>query len=341
MERERDFFGNSPERKEKKEPKIHLDFYFLRHSTKEDAKPLKKRFAKADVFSPELIGPNEQLEPVLNQLSVGEITLEQALLKISEIIRSVRNPNNKKPKQNTDYKESYQYAIYKLIEGSKKPVILPDVSDINFGDEVKNSFFETADEADKLFVSGKFEDAVKKLTIGIKKFVELAITEREKYFLKNLKAKLHTLIQTKPEFKDKKDIRVLIPFGAVHTGLYHDADLFFSEPKLSRKFPNNPYIYGLFGELCRRVAFQENISENLPAQALCSFVLRHELKKRFSVAKTKDVDLVSRELVKNLSKAEIEQISKAFAEGLQFDNVMEMYGVKFPKNKEEFLSLVK
>ncbi len=321
-----------PERnKENKEvgPNITVDFFFSPHGTAEDFSRLPEALKKADVYMPETAGWTEDGELLLNDISQGIIGLDEL---------TIRNPAEEKQLS----------ALYNL----KIPVIFVDIPE---GHRLLQEFLRAGTETSKAytyFFNGEFDKAVEKAKEGMVDEV-LAIKDREDFIANKLKKELKTLTQKFPQLKNKKDIRVLISLGDVHTSLHQKLK---SELQLSKMIlGRNTLVFGINDEIIRRLIRdpEEVISDTLYARSLMEAFISTELGN--ITEDTNKSNWVTRKLVSALSIDQIQSFckklatpppagTKASTEIYRLKSIqdgLEQLGIKLPATEEEIDELLK
>ncbi len=322
--------GHAPEsNKESKEtePKITVDFFFSYHGTAEDFSRLPEALKNADVYVPEFVGWENIDEQGFNAVSQGKI----------EPPRIDGHPGFETPLH--------------LIYNSKIPIIFVDLPAEH--PEIK----ETIDAIKEItgayddFEIGNFDKAMENLKKGTVDFAS-SIRRREDFIANQLKNKLKTLTQKFPQLKNKKNIRVLISIGAVHTSLHKKlkTELQSSKMMLGR----DTIVFPTSNEIQRRLIKnpQEIINDDVYARDLMEGAMGVIL---WGV--TKDNNKMSwaiRKLVVNLSTDQIRAFSKNIGGSLgdmtealnqkEHNDLLrkkiEEMGIKLPTTEEEIDKLL-
>ncbi|MFY9462268.1 MAG: hypothetical protein WAP51_03655 [Candidatus Sungiibacteriota bacterium] len=238
------------------EPKVSFDIFYSAHETREDAKGLAERFRKADIYVPEANGWTEMWRRDMNAVSQGTLTPELFFRK-----RGV-DPKN--------VLFSFDFAEIEMLYGSKKPVVFVDLPESH---PLYRRTQETKQEINRFNLTKGFPEMLKKFTSDLKRFADVQV-ERERYMLQELK-RLTERIQKgeAPEFKGKKDAKLLLFLGAAHTKIYHE--LKKSGAEAGRGFVTMPYVFGEFAsEMFRRQMFGKPVNDELAARAVGGLFFR-------------------------------------------------------------------
>lgn len=264
-------------------PRVFLEFFFAYHVSAEDIRGLEEKFKEADAIALEAFGWKEEIRTVFDEVSKGRRSVkdvvEEGLKKAIE--KSGGNPDAPIPPQELEkaaenYKSTFQGRILETIHNSQKPVFFFDLPAghplIDYTKVTKFKF--NFDEG--------FEEILRRYR-GHEKFWVDSQKSREAVFaskLIDLKEDLRKNPDKFPEFRGKRNIRILIPFGAMHTGMYHN--LLRSSGDVSRTFakklPDKPFIFGAHdGEMFRAFYFGKEVSDELAARAFFLYLTRYVL----------------------------------------------------------------
>jgi len=276
------------EEQKPEEPKISIDIFYSFHRAPRDLENLAKQFDRADIFIPEVPGWSPWLLQYLRDVSEGRKTPEQ--------VESEKRLSSSLRKN------------FEIIYNSHKPITLVDIPEGHPTEErlqeLSSSYYLEVVE----FELG--EDFDYKLDF-IRQYLKNdadAEKRREKYILFQLKPKIQELLQIYPLLKEKEEIKVLLSFGACHTGVYHA--LRKTKQKISRRFSMMPFIFGFADEGRMRARFGKEIDNQLAAKILLEAnfykIFGQELKEVTSDT-GKIVDLV-RKIISQFSFNEIREI---------------------------------
>lgn len=314
--------GSAPELKENKEtePKITVDFFYSYHGTDEDYSHLPEALKNADVYVPEAFGWAKGDEKVLNAISQGEAEIPP-------------------------YPEAELLALYNL----KIPVILVDTPEGHPSNEKFNNTVDEELDAYNYFLGGQFDGAMEQLKATLPEQAS-AIIDRENFIANELKKEIKMLTQKFPQLKDKKNIRVLVSLGALHTSLYKKLkpELQSSKMILGRE----TLVFSINNEIVRRLIRnpKEVISDNLCARSLIEGLITHFINSRGLTKDANKLTWASRKLSTNLSTDQIRSFSETIGESsgeMKYGDLqdlvikkLEEMGVKIPTTEEEIDKLI-
>lgn len=255
--------ANLQREKKTEEPKISVDFYFSAHGSKEDATGLKEKVSKCDIFVPEMIGWIPTHMDTYNDLSNGKITPQDALIKHGWY----RVP------ERYDYMKSQYEAIYK---SGKKVVI----ADLPYGSQEASEYLNAKSLANEIWslpvslLNGNFDDAIKALRDSLTREAEVTKL-RENYIAEHIKSGVDKIIVANPKLREKKDIKVFVPIGAVHTGVSHALQR--EGDNVAREFQEMPFIYGSANQALRATMFGKEVSDELLSHAILESLMSNHL----------------------------------------------------------------
>ncbi|MDA2921898.1 hypothetical protein MYX07_01385 [Patescibacteria group bacterium AH-259-L07] len=323
--------GAKEEQKEK-EPEILYHFFYSAHGTAQDFKNLEKEFERADIYVLEEYEWTPERKSMLDKLSQGEITLEKVA-------------------QEYDIeKSSSWYREFEIIHNSHKPIVIVDIPerDREFIDKEEETI-EMHVKAVVLFIGGKLQGALQKLRSCVINEAELCLA-REKRIRENLKKQIRMFLKENSEYADKKEVRVLVNLGGVHTSLYHK--LKKKKVSVSREFSHLPMVFNSANEAIRREIFKKEVGDELLARSIieCCIFPRvisitndsnkadQALRKISSQLTLKDIEQIS----KNIHEASQEPRTPSFLEFPIEDIVYEVekLGIKIPDSEEEMDELL-
>lgn len=347
---EKEFIPKAEEIKEtkEKEPKMRLKFFFSPHLRKEDFALLREEIRNCDVYVPEMACYKSETVDTFQKISSGRLGPEEAADQFKKKYR----------KELPDEIKGMLEAIYDL----KKPVYFVDIPlEHKLTEKVLESS-ALAGTAFSEFLSGNFARA---LTKG-RRFIEIFCSEqkeRNKYIKENIEQLKPKLLKDHPNFKNEKEIKILISLGAAHTPLYHQ---FKKEGKTStqQSFVFLPYIHSTADELVRRKELfpEKELKDGEIARALIENIFLASLKKDKAIKNTTELVKVSRFLSSKFSKEDVKNFSEMIEEKYShilpslltfalsnlelnrrelFEPPLEEFGVKLPETREEVEKIIK
>lgn len=323
----------SIQEQKEKEPKISYHFFYSAHRTAEDFKNLEKAFDKADIYVPEIYAWTPKVKFIRNKVSQGEITPEQI------------------SKEYNIEKLSSRYRDLDIIYNSHKPILLADIP----GDDKEfmaktNACEQLYKRALSFFIQGRLQDSIQTLRSCVINSARVDLI-REKRIRKSLEEQIKTFLRQNPEYAAKKELKVLIRLGALHTTIYHKLkrDKILS----SREFSHFPPVFDSYSESIRKIMFKKEVDDELLARAIIEEYLFAWLK---TVTDDSNKALkIIREISSKLTLKNIEQISKNIAEvseeprtpsflGFPIEDIVyetRELGIKVPDSEEEMDELLK
>ncbi len=210
-----------------REPTITIDFLFSTHTSAEDFAKLPQLLEQADIYMPELAGWSKEELEEYNKIARGE--LNPATAKLNPAL------------------EKRAFALY----NSKKPVVFVDTPiSHELSARSKKIFIKKAREPFGAFANGRFELALYTMKQQVKDIAEHS-EEREEYIRRQIKKEIKGLTKNFPQLRDKKDIRVLVDLGMVHTGV---ANILGKEERglaIKKHLARPIMIFGLRDEVIR------------------------------------------------------------------------------------------
>lgn len=242
------------------EPKVIIDFQFGTHGSESDAKDLKKKITNCDIFIPELPGWTPKYLQTFREVSNGKITPQEAL---------IRDGWGYHPM--AEYVKSEFEALYK----SKKAVAFADVPkdskemyDLLKTNHLSEALFNVSN------LSQDFPDILRSFRVVLEQEAE-AERQRESYILVRIKMEVEKLIAKNPNLRKKGEVRVFIPLGTVHTGVFHE--LKRQGQDVTRQFQEMPTLYAYPLEALRAMMFGKEVNDELLAHYLLSGIMAGQL----------------------------------------------------------------
>ncbi|MBI2635313.1 MAG: hypothetical protein HYW79_02095 [Parcubacteria group bacterium] len=282
--------------KEDGEPKISFDIFYSFHDTAKDAEGLAERIKKSDIYMPELFGWNERYLNDTKAIAEGKMTPDELMWK------RLRGFDQ-------EYPYSFDYAEAKALYKSSKYVAYVDVPREH---PLFDKGADAREELGRIDLTKNFSELAVSFNESVRRWADVQ-KEREVYILSELGRFADSIKDGRmPKLKGKKEIKILIALGAMHTGVYHE--LSRTEKETSRKFHTMPLIFGKFAsELARRFMFGKDTDETLATQALFGAVFSSMVSNRSdrSIRGSYEVSLIERKIVPQFS---IDEMKKIFAE---------------------------
>ncbi len=226
------------------EPEIDIDIFYAPHLTPEDDKELVARFDRADIFIPENIRWTQEAFKILNDVSYGKRSVEDAGMK---------------------FYDQRGLALLELFANSHKPIIFIDLPS-------NHPLLQERDDRDSsslVSVLGPLNsndsftsliDREKSLIVEQDTFQE----KREEYMLAQLPKAVQRTVRENPSLRAKKKLQVLLQLGPVHTPIFHA--LRRTGQEVTRYFTSSPFIYNFHAEAVRRHRFNREVDDTLVAR---------------------------------------------------------------------------
>jgi len=349
---EKEFISKPKEEvKEMKErgPEMRLKFFFSPHFKKEDFAKLRKEIEDSDVYVPESFEHTSEIAERHKKLSQGELSPEKIARQIKEETFGLVKVSEAEEK------------LWEAIYNSKKPIYFVDIPE---GHELvvkADKAREYSDLAFASFLTGKFTEAVDNKKKYIELFTKLQ-EERENYIKKNIEQLKPRILKDHPEFKNKKEIKILVSMGAAHTSLYHR---FKKEKQIfaQRAFASLPIIFGSSAEFQRRKQFfsEQAVDKEKLIRSLMEDVFLFSLKEDKNIKTSGELVKITKYLVSKFKEKDIKNFSKVLGEkylpriapSLSFAPISEPkwkelfepplkeFGVKLPETRKEVEEIIK
>lgn len=329
-----------------KEPEMRLKFFFSPHYKKEDYAKLREEIKNCDVYIPELFRHDPETLDSFRKISLGELSPE-------EFIRQYEEKYSRK------FPDHYKEKL-RILHNSKKAVYLVDIPQGHIIDLKMMSILELNSKAFIDFLSGNFSSAVTK---GKKfaEFFEQVQQEREKYIKENIERLKPQILKDHPDFKNQKEIKLLVSLGATHTSLFHQ---FRKEGKIPTQweFSSLPIIYDLTSALRRKKRFfpRKETEDKKIAQSFIEEMVFRALK-RENIKDTTELFKIARYFVSTFSEKDVENFSRMLKErhpmllinlllfasttgsetSRLFSAPLKEWGVNLPETREEVEKIIK
>ncbi len=293
---------------QEKEPKISYHFFYSPHGTREDVKEIKSLFEETDIYAPENYVWGEQEKKYLEDLSQGTIKPS-----------ACQNPA-------LNYLDG-------LIYNSKKPIIIVDIS--KEATEIRKLFRSSRKIFEKslgFFAEGKFDEAIEKIRLYVRGEAEANITREEK-IKENIKNEIKKFLDNNPNYKNRKELKILISLGSLHTHLYKD--LKAGNINLSHSFNQYPQIYSSADETIRRIIFDKEYNDELLAKIFVEDFLYDYLADLTD--DSNKIDRLIRKLSSQLNISDIRQISENSGKNSKskITEGLRSRGIEVPRSKKE------
>lgn len=345
---------------EKAAPKIHFEVFFSYHKTAEDIRGFEARLKDADVFIPEGVGRNEEHKAAMEDISSGRRSLEdlvrEALKKSAEKRKNSDGPLPSFEYVLENFRRTHGGKVLEALYGSRKLVFILDLPEDHPLTPYQAQTLESLSRI-KINPLDDFGKILQDHKRQVKSFAD-AQKAREAYFLsqlQDLKERLQKDPDEFPELKGKKEIRVLILFGSMHTKIYHHLKL--SGEEVTRTFSGKeldaPYVFGSHAtDILRQSYFDKEVSDELAARSLFSSFLKLFLYANVSrpPSDSRLAGLLEKSIVNEFSLEEITAIFDGAREAADYpaqtfftlmrQKLMEK-GVNIPESNEELEEMIK
>lgn len=315
---------------QEEEPKIRFKFYYTGHTYEKDFEKLEEVFPKADIYVPENAGWDEYWFRVYNAVSQGIVS-----------------PN----KVVEDSKDDSFLKEISIIYNTKKPIFFLDITGDFYSenDRKEEEFGNKVLEAEKFFLSGRFDEAVSLARECARGFAILS-KEREDFIKTGIVEAMPKMIKQYPNLADKlksgSPLTVLLSLGAMHTKLYHK--LKQEGVDVEREFSSDlPLIFDHWHELERSYIFDKEPRDELVARGLLELLLSKSINKfcksseEYSMALRKLISQLSFDKIKSLSMQAGAMAMQTGVLGKNFVSILAQEGVKVPQTRQEFEDLLK
>lgn len=223
---------------------VNFEVYYSAHETTADIGDFKKTFDKCDIFVPEAYGGDEILQNLLQNLSDGVITPEQAL-------------------ENIELKENVGHFTeqVKIIYNSHKKILIADVTEkeiaIGRGDK------ESSEAIDTMLNSNDFDEVIGAVNKLCKNVAE-GQKKREGKIIENLQEKLKKYLEDRGQVSEGERQKVLLSLGASHTSVAHG--LKKEGHEVSSIFDKLPFVVPVQAEAIRRHIFGKELDRDFLAR---------------------------------------------------------------------------
>lgn len=290
---------------QEKEPNINLDFYFFAHGTKEDFEKLEEKIQNCDIYIPEIYRYDEKTYTLMNQVSMGEITPNEAAEQMLFPTDEVKHQLN-------------------LIHNTKKPITFIDIPNTIYQQDPSYLNMEKASKEQQEkslddFLSGDFDQSIKFMKSHIANNAWCSIY-RENFLIENLSKNLQPhilqLIEQNPDL-DKDEINILLAYGASHTKMHHDLkkdkDSKYNSLKFSK--PEGEIIFNKKVEIIRKQKFENRIysEDELDDEFMAKIIIENIILPTLRPISENSINILTagREIVDKLSFQDIKEISES------------------------------
>ena len=193
------------------------------------------------------------------------------------------------------------------------------------------------------YSENNFQRLLQEIKIKTKKNADIH-NEREDYMLSQLLPKVEEILKNRPDLANKKDLKILMFLGAVHTRISHLMTKFGQ--KNTRTFSRPIMRYSFQDEAHRRFALGKEVDNELASKILLEG-LASNLIGQIAQNFTSDNDKISAFIRKIVSSFTFEEIRELYAMSLpeavkQFITYLGNKGINPPKNLsdlEKFISV--
>jgi hypothetical protein len=234
---------------EAREAHVSLEIFYTAHLTASDFIGLHEKIEQADIFVPEVFGWAKDVQREFQKVANGE----------------------KEPHEFLDYFDlsPERFAQYDAMLGmlealykTKKRVAMVDVPTKH---AIEGKFYaepdliKTLNQKEKKEKIEAFKDYLQ--------HEEDVQTEREGFITDQLKA----LIAEETEKNNKRDVRVVMFLGSIHSRVFHTMKR--EGVDVSRDYPVGPYVFNFIQEAKRRAMFGKELPEDLITRAIAQWYL--------------------------------------------------------------------
>ncbi|MEK7580265.1 MAG: hypothetical protein AAB465_01460, partial [Patescibacteria group bacterium] len=274
----------------------------------------------------------KDIESIEDLFEEADIYVPEAYAWTTEQKKYLEDLSQKKTKIH-NYQNSALIYLSSLIYNSKKPIIIADISEedkeiINLNDAAD----EAGEQALDLFAKGKFSEAIQKARLYVVNSAKADLL-REEEIKKNLEKEIKKILDNNPDYRHKKELKILISLGSIHTHLYKD--LKSKNINISRSFSQFPQIYLSIDEAIRKLAFGQECDDELLARSFIEDFLSESLKKL--TKDTNKLDRLTRKLSSQLNISDIREISENSGKNSKSEITEELRsrGIRVPRSEKE------
>ena len=254
-------------------PHVNITLYSAAHTTNADADGVREMLPSSDIYIPERFGWRQNDIEYLNMLSRGEAS--------DLAVHEAREKGDS---------NVFSTASLDALEGTGAAVVAVDISeDDKGGYDMEDAVREFTGNNPEL----PFDDAIDVYATKVERLATAQV-ERERYMRAHIGPKILEAIRSRPELREKSEIRVFMPLGGSHSDIYHQ--LRAEGTDIERVFQHAPYIYTHQMEYMRRLMFGTAVDEEFKEQAFIErtvFLVNRKLLGHGSAEK----ELMSRVLV--------------------------------------------
>lgn len=309
-------------------PKISINILYGSHGTKEDLAGLgfRKKLRESDIYIPELLGWKKSDLKRLNEFSFGGASMTDIDLWISGFLKIM---------------SGFAIEQIRAIRNSFKPITAIDLPDSN---SIVKAYKKSVLGA--ITISGGFSNGLNAIRETYKTFATLNKI-REEYMISHLIPQVQEVLESFPNLKKKKELRILMTLGSAHTAVYQN----FKRDRLSteREFNSMPYIFTFAGEARRRYMFDKKVDDQLTAKVMLELLLPKELASIYPGSKDKNDGKRSyfiRRIIDTFDMKDAEEIYNAWLTGKNrkeqqrkraglFFMKLNQKGIVLPKSEQE------
>ncbi|MBI2037150.1 MAG: hypothetical protein HYT14_02210 [Candidatus Liptonbacteria bacterium] len=317
----------NPEEGAEKGPKLSFEFFFSAHLTGADKRGDAEKVKSADIFAPESIGMDEELRARFQDVADGKLTP-------SEVAKNYGWPED--PEYGNEI--SFLGTLRSIHNTKVRLAFLDPLPDHPIARET----FEAADRSTEVnLLEESFPHLTEVFRRGIEEFSRTQV-KREEYVMSRIASLASDIREGKlPQFKAKQDVRILIAFGAIHTGLFRA--LSGGEEDAQRAFSRMPFIFGYESEAIRRSMLGKEVTDDLAARAFMERIISPMVFARLAGSESQPKIAFLRKASAKLSIGELKELFEKMKEKY-FDPLMsaeivktmlKTKGVEFPLTREE------
>lgn len=314
---------------------VSLNIFYINHGSSADLQRLPEVFSNSDVYAVEVIGHRQSALEMYNAVSKGKRDPAVAL-------ESLMREKGRTRETDPELFDTRGFEL-KMIHNSRKPIIFLDVPEDHPAVQLEKRAGELRDSIYSNTVD-KGGPSFDRLVEMVKQYFQMSSDGnkiREDYTRDHLKPLLEEALQNNPNLKKKKNINVLMVYGAAHVGL--DKDLSVSnEYRITKEFSNKPFIYEYETIGMIRSRLGKEVSETIATRALLEIVYGELILEQIwpLTQDNNKINHVLRKVASQFNVDEIKNIIEERREGLEYPgalflNKLADKGMRIPSSKEK------
>ena len=240
----RKVFPLPAEAETRKRLRISFDIFFSEHGKQQEAQELEKSIKTTDIFVPENYGWTEKEKKYFEAVSQGTMTVAEVVAKYGP-------------------RKEFSLGQLNALYNKRKTIEMIDLPD---GNPLVQELEKSLDAVATINFGDDFNQALEKRKKVLLQYATIQ-KKREEYWMQEL-GKLSESISKRPypALKNKKDIKILLALGAMHTGIFQK--LREQRQEAARTFHRTPYRFSYINEVARRHLFHKEVSDDLIAKEL-------------------------------------------------------------------------